>query len=42
MSTGTLSPLWGLHPLDANLALGNIVSLIASETTAYLAQSASR
>ncbi len=41
MSTGTLSPLWGLHPLDANLALGNIVSLIASETTAYLAQSAS-
>jgi hypothetical protein len=42
MSTGTLSPLWGLHPLDANLALGNIVSLIASETTAYLAQSASK
>jgi hypothetical protein len=37
-STGVLAPLWGLHPLDANLALGNMVSLIASETTAYLAQ----
>jgi hypothetical protein len=37
-STGALAPLWGLHPLDANLALGNMVSLIASETTAYLAQ----
>jgi hypothetical protein len=39
-STGVLAPLWGLHPLDANLALGNLVSLIASETTAYLAQGA--
>ena len=37
-STGALAPLWGLHPLDANIALGNMVSLIASETTAYLAQ----
>ncbi|MGA3361873.1 MAG: DUF3089 domain-containing protein [Solirubrobacteraceae bacterium] len=39
-STGVLAPLWGLHPLDANLALGNLVSLIASETLAYLAQGA--
>ncbi len=38
-STGALAPLWGLHPLDANIALGNMVSLIASETTAYLARS---
>jgi pimeloyl-ACP methyl ester carboxylesterase len=41
-STGALAPLWGLHPLDANLALGNIVSLIASETTAYVATAARR
>jgi len=38
LSTGVLAPLWGLHPLDVNLALGDIVSLVASETTAYLAQ----
>jgi hypothetical protein len=38
LSTGALAPLWGLHPLDANLALGNMVNLVASETTAYLAQ----
>jgi hypothetical protein len=37
-STGVLAPLWGLHPLDANLALGNMVNLVASETTAYFAQ----
>lgn len=35
-STGILAPGWGLRPLDANLALGNIVSLVASETQAYL------
>jgi hypothetical protein len=35
VSTGALAPLWGLHQLDANLALGNLVSLVASETTAY-------
>ncbi len=40
LSTGVLAPYWGLHPLDANLALGNMVNLIASETTAYLAQTA--
>jgi hypothetical protein len=37
-STGVEAPYWELHPLDANLALGNIVSLITSETTEYLAQ----
>jgi pimeloyl-ACP methyl ester carboxylesterase len=42
LSSGALAPLWGLHPLDVNLALGDIVSLVASETTAYLAQAASR
>jgi hypothetical protein len=38
VSTGVLAPAWGLHPLDANLALGNMVNLIASETRAYFAQ----
>jgi DUF3089 family protein len=37
LSSGALAPLWGLHQLDVNLALGDIVSLVASETTAYLA-----
>jgi hypothetical protein len=41
ISTGALAPLWGLHPLDANLALGNMVSLVASETAAYSARAAS-
>ena len=35
-STGALAPLWGLHQLDVNLALGNVVALVASETRAYL------
>jgi Protein of unknown function (DUF3089) len=28
-------PTWGLHLLDANIGLGNLVSLVASETKAY-------
>jgi hypothetical protein len=40
ISTGALAPLWGLHPLDVNLALGDIVSLVESETKAYLAKAA--
>jgi hypothetical protein len=40
ISTGALAPPWGLHPLDVNLALGDIVSLVASETKAYLAKTA--
>ena len=39
LSTGVLAPDWGLHPLDANLALGNMVNLIAGQTTAYFARS---
>jgi hypothetical protein len=35
-STGVQAPEWGLHPLDANLALGNIVNLVASETQTYM------
>ena len=30
-----LGPLWGLHAGDVNIALGNLVSLVASESAAY-------
>lgn len=33
----TPTPEWGLHLLDANIALGNLVSIVASESRAYLA-----
>jgi hypothetical protein len=29
---------WGLHLLDANLALGNLVRLVAHQAAAYLHQ----
>jgi hypothetical protein len=38
ISTGSLAGLWGLHPLDVNLALGDIVRLVASESAAYFAK----
>ena len=28
-----LGPVWGLHVIDVNLALGNLVSLVRSETS---------
>jgi hypothetical protein len=31
----TLGPTWGLHLVDVNIALGNLVSLIHSEAAAY-------
>jgi hypothetical protein len=31
----TLGPAWGLHLLDANIALGNLISIIRSETSAF-------
>jgi hypothetical protein len=31
------TPAWGLHLLDANLSLGNLISIVASEGKAYLA-----
>ena len=33
--TESLGPKWGLHLYDVNLALGNLVSLVASESAAY-------
>jgi DUF3089 family protein len=32
----TLGPFWGLHFSDVNLALGNLVSLVRRQATAYL------
>ncbi len=34
-SSGALAGLWGLHPLDVNLALGDTVALVQSEAKAY-------
>ena len=31
----TLGPTWGLHLVDVNIALGNLVSLTRSEAMAY-------
>jgi Protein of unknown function (DUF3089) len=33
--TESLGPKWGLHLYDVNLALGNLVSLVAGEASAY-------
>jgi Protein of unknown function (DUF3089) len=32
------SPEWGLHLLDANLSLGNLIALVKTESAAYLAR----
>jgi hypothetical protein len=32
----TLGPAWGLHLYDVNLAIGNLVRMVRSETRAYL------
>ena len=29
------SPRWGLHVVDVNVALGNLVDLVASEASAF-------
>ncbi len=33
--TQTLGPTWGLHLVDVNIALGNLVALARSEGTAF-------
>jgi hypothetical protein len=30
-----LGPTWGLHPEDVNIALGNLVELVAHQSAAY-------
>jgi len=32
-------PDWGLHLIDANLAMGNLIDLVRAESKAYLQQS---
>ena len=31
----TLGPTWGLHVVDANIALGNLISIVKSEAAAF-------
>jgi hypothetical protein len=34
-ATPSPDPTWGLHLLDANIALGNLISVVHSEANAY-------
>jgi hypothetical protein len=36
--TPSPSPIWGLHLLDANIALGNLVTVVDAEAAAYVRQ----
>jgi len=38
-SSGKLLPSWGLHLIDVNLTMGNLLTIVGDETGAYLAQS---
>jgi hypothetical protein len=33
-----VNPAWGLHLIDAGLAMGNLVDIVGAETKAYLAK----
>ncbi|MGO9882480.1 MAG: hypothetical protein ACLPV4_05640 [Solirubrobacteraceae bacterium] len=33
--TSSPSPIWGLHLLDVNLALGNLVAIVKAQATAF-------
>jgi hypothetical protein len=35
---GKVAEDWGLHLIDANLAMGNLLSIVGDETSAYLAK----
>jgi hypothetical protein len=37
ISGGKAAPEWGLHLIDANLAMGNLIAILGEETKAYLA-----
>jgi hypothetical protein len=39
-ATPSPDPTWGLHLLDANVELGNLVSLVHTETNAFAARPA--
>jgi len=36
--SGKIMPSWGLHLIDVNLAMGNLLGVVADETRAYLAK----
>ena len=38
MANGQVNPAWGLHLIDANLAMGNLVDIVGAESKAYLAK----
>lgn len=38
-SSGALLPSWGLHLIDVNLTMDNLLSIVGDETRTYLAQS---
>jgi hypothetical protein len=35
---GQVVPSWGLHLIDANIAMGNLVDVVGAEAKAYLAK----
>jgi hypothetical protein len=35
---GKISEDWGLHLIDANLEMGNLVDVVGAESKAYLAK----
>jgi hypothetical protein len=35
--TGDLTPEWGMHLIDVNVALGNLVDLVAAQAQAWAA-----
>jgi hypothetical protein len=37
-ATPSPDPTWGLHLLDANIALGNLVTVLRSEAAAFTAR----
>ena len=38
MRDGKVVQFWGLHVIDVNLTMGNLLTIVGDETRAYLAQ----
>ena len=38
MRDGKVVPFWGMHPVDINLTMGNLLAIVGDETSAYLAK----
>ena len=39
---GRIQPSWGLHPIDLNLAMGNLVDIVRSQSKSYASRAISR